>query len=91
VPEWEGEHSLHPIAVSASDPSVRVFSLGGVVACKYWPAGNFSDELPQLVANELHARLLQQERQGIFIEEVRGADGESMLVRLCLCRPRWCQ
>ena len=97
-PDWTGEIPLTPIAVSPADPNhdaptVRVFTMGDVSGSKYWEvpgseghAEKIYEEswLPQIVANELHERIINEGRdsvpRGEFIEEACNEGGESVLV-----------
>ena len=87
---WKGETPLTPIAVSGI---VRVFTADIYSGSKYWgaPGSNSHAEelcdgiwLPQLVADELHERIVQEGRgsivEGKFIEEAYTMNRESILV-----------
>jgi hypothetical protein len=91
--DFTGVHDLHPLAVSADKPTVRVYACGSVAKSKYWePQGTqeynvavaVGTWLPQIVADELQARLLAEGEdcipRGEFMEEVCNDGGESVLI-----------
>lgn len=95
---WKGEIPLTPIAVSTTDPrpdvpTVRVFTMVMNCGRKYWEvlgsedhceAVNCGTWLPQVVADELHDRMVEEGRDSVasgnFIEEALNESGESILV-----------
>lgn len=95
---WKGEIPLTPIAVSTTDPKpdvpiVRVFTVAMDHGSKYWEPQNSEDHceavnrgtwLPQVVANELHDRMVKEGRDSVasgnFIEEACNESGETILV-----------
>ena len=75
------------------ETQVRVFAMGNVSGSKYWEAPGSKDHaeevnddawLPQIVADELHERIVEEGRDSVapgeFIEEACNESGESLLV-----------
>jgi hypothetical protein len=96
--EWRGEKDAKHLAISQSTPTihapaVRVFAVGNVTGSKYWEHIGTDDYLtrvsedawlPQIVANELHERIISEGEESVprgeFIEEALNDSGESILV-----------
>jgi hypothetical protein len=96
---WTTEFDVHnplyvsTVPISSKVPRVCVFALGVVTGAKYWEQPGSKahatkvesgDWLPQMVANELQNRIVEEGEdsvpRGEFIEEACNVDGESILV-----------
>ena len=81
------------VPISSKVPRVYVYALGVVTGAKYWEQPGSKehstkvesgDWLPQMVANELQTRIVEEGEESVprgeFIEEACNEDGESVLV-----------
>ena len=93
--EFDVDNPLYvsTVPISSKVPRVYVYALGVVTGAKYWEQPGSKehtikvesgDWLPQMVANELQLRIVNEGEESVprgeFIEEACNEDGESILV-----------